>query len=209
MITQFCHNGISIETDLSAITDIIRNADRSGLPPVLSYDSTCVFLLLFNKNNEPNILAIQKTDNEGYPWRNQVALPGGHVEKEDASFIEAAYRELAEELNIRKNQVELIGPLGHFQTINHKDIKVFTGIWKKIENIRFDPSEISRVIEIPLKTLTKTHIDSEYFGRIPDINELIYPIDHIEIWGVTARILHHFIELILKCSETVKDGHNV
>lgn len=209
MITQFRHNGIARETDFSVITEIIRNADHSGLPPALCYDSTCVFLLLFNKNNELNILAIQKTDNEGYPWRNQVALPGGHVEKEDVSFVVAAYRELEEELDIRKDQVELIGPLGHFQTINHKDIKVFTGIWKKRRNIIFDPVEISRVLEIPLKTLIKTHIDSEYYGRIPDIHKLIYPLDDIEIWGVTARILHHFIELILKCSETAKDMHGV
>ncbi|MBU4010699.1 MAG: CoA pyrophosphatase [Proteobacteria bacterium] len=208
MITQFCHNGIAIETDFSVISEIIRNADRSGLPPVLSYDSTCVFLLLFKKNSELNILAIQKTDNEGYPWRNQVAFPGGHVEKEDVSFVEAAYRELEEELNIRKDQVELIGPLGHFQTIKHKDIKVYIGIWKKIKNIRFDPAEISRVLEIPLNTLIKTHIDSEYYGRLPDIHELIYPLDDVEIWGVTARILHHLIELILKCSETVKDVYS-
>lgn len=201
MITQFCHNGIAVETDFSAISKIIKNADRSGLPPAFCYDSTCVFLLLFNKYREVNILAIQKTDNEGYPWRNQVALPGGHVEKKDISFVEAAYRELEEELNIRKNQVELIGPLGHFQTINYKDIKVFTGIWKKRTNIRFDPAEISRVLEIPLKTLIRTHIDSEYYGRVPDIHELIYPLDDVKIWGVTARILHHFIELIIKCSE--------
>lgn len=208
MITQPCHNGIAIETDFSAIAKIIKNADRSGLRPALSYDSTCVFLLLFNKHNEPNILAIQKTDSEGYPWRNQVALPGGHVEKEDASFVEAAYRELEEELNIRKEHVELIGPLGHFQTINHKDIKVYTGIWEKRKDIRFDPGEISRILEIPLKTLITKHIDAEYYGRIPDIHELIYPLDDVEIWGVTARILHHFIELIIKCSETVKDAHS-
>ncbi len=205
MITQFCHNGITIETDFSAITEIIRNADRSAFPPTLSYDSTCVFLLLFNKNSELNILTIQKTDNEGYPWRNQVALPGGHVEKEDGSLVEAAYRELEEEVNITQDQVDLIGPLGHFPTINHKDIKVYIGIWKNRREIIFDPEEISRVLEIPLKTLIKTHIDSKYYGRMPDIHELIYPLDDIEIWGVTARIIHHFIELILKCSETAKN----
>lgn len=206
MTTQFCLNSTSTETDLLIISDIIKNADRSNLPPALSYDSTCVFLLIFNKNSELHILAIQKTDNEGYPWRNQIALPGGHVEKEDVSFVEAAYRELEEELNIRKTQVELIGSLGHFQTIQHKDIKVYTGIWKKRSNIRFDPAEISRVLEIPLKTLVEKHIDSKYYGRTPDIHELIYPLDDIEIWGVTARILHHFIELILRCSDAIKDN---
>jgi 8-oxo-dGTP pyrophosphatase MutT (NUDIX family) len=178
------------------IKKIIEKADRPGLPYGENYDSTSVFLLLFFKDEDINILTVQKTDNEGYPWRNQVALPGGHVDKEDSSPLEAAYRELEEELKIKKEHVELIGSLGHFQTINHKDLNVFAGIWKTREPVSFDMTEISRVIEIPLKTLLKTHIDSSYHGRIPDVFELLYPLKDVTVWGVTARILHHFIEVI-------------
>ena len=52
-----------------------RDADPGPAMPG-PYKPTCVFLLLYNLA-EPHILAIQKTDTEGYPWRNQVALPGG------------------------------------------------------------------------------------------------------------------------------------
>lgn len=186
-----------METDFSVIKNIIINADRPGVPAGLSYDQTCVFMLLFDKDGELNVLAVQKTDNEGYPWRNQVAFPGGHIDKEDVSPVEAAYRELEEEVSIRKEQVELIGSLGHFQTINSKDIKVFTGIWQTRGAVRFEPAEISRVLEIPLNKLVKIHVDSKFHGRIPDVMELLYPLDDVIIWGVTARILHHFIELIL------------
>ena len=126
-----------------------------------------------------------------------MAFPGGHIDKEDISPLEAAYRELEEEVNIRKEHVELIGSLGHFQTINCKDIKVFAGIWQTMDVIRFEPAEISRVLEIPLKNLVKIHVDSKFNGRIPDVMELLYPLDDVIIWGVTARILHYFIELIL------------
>jgi len=126
-----------------------------------------------------------------------VAFPGGHIDKEDVSPMEAAYRELEEEVNIRKEHVEFIGSLGHFQTINSKDIKVFAGIWQTRGAVRFEPAEISRVLEIPLKKLVKIHVDSKFNGRIPDVMELLYPLDDVIIWGVTARILHHFIELIL------------
>ena len=185
-----------METLFLNIKKIIDTADRPGLPVGADYDSTCVFLLIFNNNGELNILAVQKTDNEGYPWRNQVAFPGGHVDEEDAGPLEAAYRELEEELRIKKGQVELMGTLGHFQTINRKDLKVFVGIWKTREPVSFDQSEISRVLEIPLKDLVRTHIDSKFHGRIPDVFELLYPLKDVTIWGVTARILHHFIELI-------------
>ena len=178
------------------IKKLIENADRPGLPVGAYYDSTCVFLLLFNNDGELNILTVQKTDNEGYPWRNQVALPGGHVDKEDAGPLEAAYRELEEELKITKGQVELMGSLGHFQTINRKDLNVFIGIWKTREPVSFDPAEISRVFEIPLKNLVQTHIEAGFHGRIPNVLELLYPFKEVTIWGVTARILHYFIELI-------------
>lgn len=186
-----------METDYSVIKSMIRSGDGPGPPSGMSYDSTCVFMLLFDKEGELNILAVQKTDNEGYPWRNQVALPGGHIDKEDVSPVEAAYRELEEEVNIRKEHVELIGSLGHFQTINSKDINVFAGIWQTREAVRFEPAEISRLLEIPVKNLVKIHVDSKFHGRIPDVMELLYPLDDVIIWGVTARILHHFIELIL------------
>jgi len=189
------------------IKKLIENADRPGLPVGAYYDSTCVFLLLFNNDGELNILTVQKTDNEGYPWRNQVALPGGHVDKEDAGPLEAAYRELEEELKITKGQVELMGSLGHFQTINRKDLNVFIGIWKTREPVSFDPAEISRVFEIPLKNLVQTHIEAGFHGRIPNVLELLYPFKEVTIWGVTARILHYFIELIypLLVDEAVDD----
>jgi peroxisomal coenzyme A diphosphatase NUDT7 len=178
------------------IKKIIEKSDSPRVPAGAEYDSTSVFLLLFDDRGELNILTVQKTDNEGYPWRNQVALPGGHVDKEDANPLEAAYRELEEELKIEKRHVELIGSLGHFQTINRKDLNVFVGVWKTREAVSFDTAEISRVLEIPLKILVQTHIDSGFHGRIPDVFELLYPFKEVTIWGVTARILHYFIEVI-------------
>ena len=92
----------------SSLKHVIKNATLPGPPSDTLYQSTCVFLLLFDMQ-EPHLLAILKSDNEGYPWRNQVALPGGHLDKDDASSVDTAYRELKEELNITRDQVELIG----------------------------------------------------------------------------------------------------
>jgi len=177
------------------LKQIIRNTIPPSPPDGLSYQQTCVFLLLFEKK-ETHVLAIQKADNEGYPWRNQVALPGGHVDKDDLNTMEAAFRELKEEVNIERNQVDFIGPLGHFPTISHKDIEVFTGIWNGEGELYYDSQEISRVIEVPLTRLVQTHRARKFHGRIPDIYELIYPLEDVAIWGATARILHYFIELL-------------
>jgi 8-oxo-dGTP pyrophosphatase MutT (NUDIX family) len=179
-------------TDLQAV---IRENEAPPAPESGSYKPACVFLLVFNPEN-PHILAIQKTASEGYPWSNQVALPGGHLDSADASPLDGAFRELEEEVNIRRDQVRLLGSIGHFQTINHRDIEVFAGLWNGIGPLHHDPIEISRILEIPLQDLVQTHIERGFHNRIPDIQELRYPFEDVEVWGATARILHHFIELM-------------
>ena len=183
------------DLNIEQLKDIICNNQKPGPPPPGPFKPTSVFLLLFNLT-EPHILAIQKTDSEGYPWRNQVALPGGHLEKDDTSPLEGAYRELEEETGIGRDQVELIGSLGHYQTINGRDIQAFIGVWDATGPVQYDPSEIARILKIPLRTLVQTHHAGKFHNRTPTIDELRYPFEDIVIWGATARILHHLIELL-------------
>ncbi len=183
------------QIDFADLKDIICKTQAPEAPETGCYRAACVFLLLYNLQ-DPHILAIQKTDSEGYPWRNHVALPGGHLEPEDASPLEGAFRELEEEVSISRNQVQLLGSIGHFQTINHRDIEVFTGLWDGRGPIRHDPAEIARVLEIPMKVLVYTHLAKGYHNRVPDVHELRYPFEDVEVWGATARVFHYFIELV-------------
>lgn len=180
---------------------IVETTIHPGPPGDNSFRSACVFLLLFGEK-EPHLLAIQKSDSEGYPWRNQVALPGGHMDKEDSGPVDAAFRELEEEMNITKDQVELLGSLGHFQTINNTDIEVFTGLWNGMGQIQFDSDEISRVLRIPFEELIRIHKESKFHGQIPAVQDLLYPYKDVVIWGATARILHYFIEILYPYLET-------
>jgi len=152
-------------------------------------------LLLFDRQ-EPHILAIQKSDNEGYPWRNQVALPGGHVDKKDLTRVDTAFRELEEELKITRNQVEFFGSMGHFSTVRNKDIEVFVGFWNETGPVWFDSREIARVIKIPLNEIVKIHKAKNFHVRFPDNRVLVYQFEDVFVWGLTARIFYHFIELL-------------
>jgi 8-oxo-dGTP pyrophosphatase MutT (NUDIX family) len=182
--------------DYKRIKEVIHNSDPIGLPAYDHHTPACVFLLLFNRPG-PHILAIQKSDTEGYPWRNQVALPGGHVENSDTSPVATAFRELEEELNISRDHVDFIGSLGHFQTLTRpRDIEAFVGYWNGKGPVRSDPNEIARVLEIPLDTLIRTHRVKNFHQTMPDVRELEYPFKDMVIWGATARILYHFLELI-------------
>ena len=183
-------------------------SSAKGLPADRGSKLACVFLLLFDRP-EPHILAIQKSDTQGYPWRNQVALPGGHLERTDPSPVEAAFRELEEELNISRDQVDFIGSIGHFQTLTKpRDIEAFVGLWNGQGPVRYDSTEISKILQIPLKTLIQTHQARNYHEAGPDIRELEYPFENVIIWGATARIICRFIELAYPLFENGESGKN-
>ncbi|OQX61218.1 MAG: hypothetical protein B5M56_09735 [Desulfococcus sp. 4484_241] len=162
--------------------------------PQFPHTRTAVSLLFFGEK-ETCILAVLKADRgDGYPWSNQVALPGGHVDENDSTPLEAAIRELSEELNINRENVEYFGSLGHFQTLRNKVIEAFAGYWNQKDDVRYDRSEISRIIQIPLSTIFQTHVEKGLHGRFPDMGELLYPVDDVVVWGVTAKILHFTLE---------------
>ena len=192
--------------DDSRLKELILNSAPSGPLAGDSHMPASVFLLLFNRS-DPRILAIQKSDTEGYPWRNQMALPGGHLEKTDAGPVAAAFRELEEELKISSDQVDFIGSIGHFQTLTRpRDIEAFIGIWNGQGPIRYDDTEISRIVEIPLRKLYRVHQENLYHERRPDLREIEYPFEDVIIWGATAQIIYHFIELVYPLLEDNNDA---
>ncbi len=184
---------------INLIRSAIQTADHPGPPPRGDFQPTSVMgLFLFTP--EPTLLFIQKADVEGYPWRNQMAFPGGHQDDTDPTRLETALRELREEMAIHPSNVEVMGSIGHFQTINNRDIKAFIGIWNQADTLCFDPQEISRTVQIPLDHLMGHHRASGYAGKRPPIMELTYPYEDVVIWGVTAKILHHLLELLSRPS---------
>ncbi len=172
-------------------------------PPPWAHRSASVSLLLFG-DHETRFLAILKADRQGYVWRNQIALPGGLVEQDDPDSLHAAKRELHEELNIIPENVDYIGSLGHFQTLQNTVIEVFVGFWNQRDTIYFDTREIAKVLKVPLEAVVSTHRQKHLTGRLPPMEELLYPVENLVIWGVTAKILHHFIERLYPDVNTVR-----
>jgi peroxisomal coenzyme A diphosphatase NUDT7 len=166
-----------------------RPAGEPGMTP------TVVFLLFLNPGDW-RILMIQKTNTDGYPWANQVALPGGHVDEGDASPLAAAFRELEEETGITAAEVDVFGSLGHFPTIANKDIEAFAGFWRSPRPLQVASTEIARVLELGLPATLAWHRDRGYAGRLPSVEELTYPVDDTRVWGATARVLHCVCERI-------------
>ena len=182
---------------IDGIRKAVQQTAHPGAPDHDLFQPTSV-MVLFVFNKEVELLFIQKADVKGYPWANQMAFPGGHKDKADFSTRETALRELAEEMGIIAENVEVIGSFGHFQTINSKDIEAFAGVWNQKEAIRHDAAEISRVFKIPLKYLIGIHKKKDFHLHKPNIMQLTYPYEDVLIWGVTAKILYHLLNSLLQ-----------
>lgn len=185
---------------IDTIRSAVRNGSHPGAPDATLYDSTSVIALFVFNEQGVKLLFIQKADKEGYPWAGQMAFPGGHVDEKDTTAKDTALRELEEEMGISRDNVEVLGSLGHFQTINDKDIEAWVGVWNEKEKIRFDTQEISRVFEIPLDYLMNLHREKGFdsFEHPPNVMWLKYPYKDVLIWGVTAKILYHLLEVLRK-----------
>jgi 8-oxo-dGTP pyrophosphatase MutT (NUDIX family) len=177
---------------------------------------SAVMLPLIIHKGQPSLLfEVRSQDLKGQP--GEICFPGGHIEPGDASPQEAALRETCEELGIKKEALGVWGPLDvlvtPFQLILYPfvcEIKAGTQI---IPN-----SEVDHVFYVPLNFLLKTKplIHQMEVKVIPEENfpfQLIqngkdynwrtghYPVyfylyENYIIWGLTARILAHFLEVI-------------
>ncbi len=178
------------------IIQAVKKSIHPGIPENNGFKPTSVIALV-TMDKEPRLLFIQKANNIDYPWSNHMAFPGGHVDLMDADRKETALRELEEEMGISRDHVHTIGSIGHFETINNRDIEAFVGFWDQTQKVQFDASEIARFFLIPLTFLVKIHMEKNFTGRIPSMDELTYPFEDVVIWGATARILHHFLEVLI------------
>ncbi len=161
------------------------------------YARHAVCLMLFD-STRTELLLIQKADTDGYPWRNHVALPGGRIEPGDPDAQAAALRELQEELGVAPSDVDVLGHLGHFQTlISTHDLDVIVGRWVRRSALNLDDREVARVLKCPLNDLVGLHCGCGFCARPADEigDGLVYPLPEARIWGVTARILHRFLEI--------------
>jgi 8-oxo-dGTP pyrophosphatase MutT (NUDIX family) len=188
---------------------LLKHILRHSEPPAPSSEMTSrpasVMLLLTRHNTQTSIQTIRKTDNYGYFWRNQMALPGGHLDPEDRSSKEAAFRELEEELDIHPDQVDYIGRLGTFQTrLSHKNVDTFIGYIDHQVPITIDPFEIAETFQVPISCLFETHMACNFHDRKPSVDELKYPYQEFTIWGLTARIIHYFIEILYPYLEEIR-----
>lgn len=179
-------------------------------------EHSAVLIPLIQKENECHLLFEVRAFNlKNQP--GEISFPGGKIDQKDGSPAEAALRETAEELGIATAKIDLLGELGLLVNPFNRLIHTFVGFLED-DKIKPNPFEVDHLFTLSLKELL--HLTPEYheielkvatpsdfpFHKIPQgknypwkkatVSEFFYDVQDYVIWGLTAHLLHAFLDLI-------------
>ena len=149
----------------------------------------------------------------------EVCFPGGKVDKGE-TFKEAAIRETCEELNIKEENIKIIGELDYLVTPYNLIIYPYVGIIDGIDydSISYSRDEVHEIfamdLRYPIDNQEDMHIvnllanpqddfpyhmviqGEDYKWRVGKYPVPFYEYENKVIWGFTARILSNFGDLL-------------
>ncbi|QQE75408.1 CoA pyrophosphatase [Brevibacillus composti] len=147
----------------------------------------------------------------------EICFPGGRIDPEDATPWDAARRETSEELGLAEKRISYLGELDRL-VAPAAIIYPFVGLLDSLEGAKPNPDEVEEVFCVPLATLLGTEPDiyqaqmrvepgpdypyhlipggKAYPWRAGTVTHLFYHLEGHVVWGLTARVLAHLIDLL-------------
>ncbi len=158
-----------------------------------------VLVPLYRDRNAWHALFTQRTDSVDV-HRGQVSFPGGRIEPDDPGPEQAALREAAEEIGLRPQDVEVLGRLDPLLTVTQFRVEPVVGIIPWPYPLRLNAHEVAAVFGVPLEWLAdpanlETRQQEALEGPPVKIH-FFRPFEGHVIWGATARITLHLLDLL-------------
>lgn len=127
----------------------------------------------------------------------EVSFPGGIKETADSDLSETALRETCEEIGVSPSDVNLLGTLDDELSKGGHRVTPYAGLLKTAD-FTLQTTEVERVYSIPVSYLLRRDIYySEYWIKDGFRREVhFYRYGDDIIWGLTARILYNFMNLM-------------
>ena len=155
-----------------------------------------------------------------------ISFPGGRIDATDHSPLSAALRETSEELHIDAKRIQVVGQLSPYIASPSFVIYPFVGTIDYNQLLHsYNKDEVEDIFTVPIKWLLDyepyMHLVSvepvpakdfpyekimngiHYQWRARTMEEWFFDYEKYTIWGLTARILKHFIEIIRKSDDII------
>lgn len=201
--------------DIEYIIEKVKN--RTPEPMSITHKYS-VFIPLVEINNKLEII-YELRSKKLSTQPGEISFPGGAVEKGE-TYEQAAIRETMEELNIKRDSINLIGELDFFVSYANIAICCFLGTITglDVDSIMPNKDEVDHIFTVPLDFFLenqpdiyelnlKTDISEEFpYNLIPNGQNynwrkgkhtvMFYHYNDYIIWGFTAKMTKKFIDII-------------
>ncbi|MBN8236329.1 CoA pyrophosphatase [Halobacillus kuroshimensis] len=192
-------------------------------PSVLGHEQFrkfSVLLPLMEKDGEIHVLfEVRASTLRRQP--GEICFPGGKIDPDDPSARLAAIRETEEELGIGRGQLSDVHPLDYLVSPFGMIVYAFAGYLNTDESaFEKNPDEVKELFTVPLSffmdqepEIHYVHFEAQpaenfpyelipggenYNWRTRQMEEYFYQYGDKVIWGMTARILAHFVDVLKK-----------
>lgn len=199
--------------DVLRIRDIFKNRKPESIKKLREVS---VVIALININGKLHLIFEKRSGNVNQS--GDISFIGGHME-ENESALSAAIRETKEECNLSDENINIIAQSDYLMNFNSLFVHtfIFEIINVKFEDIDYN-NEVEKLIAVPLEEIMHTNYSS-YKSKIKIERDENFPYHLIEngknynfftgnevtyfyefknciIWGLTAKILNNFVEIL-------------
>lgn len=174
----------------------LENAQKASLYAKKS----AVMILLFHDAGVLNVVFIRRSFYVGI-HAGQMAFPGGRFEETDSSVEETAFREIEEEIGVKRDDIELIGRISDiYVPPSNFLISVFVGYLANKPVYLPDEREVAEVIEIDFNEFLMPDAITQKSFFVPSSNQTVlapcYQTSKCDIWGASAMVMSELIDML-------------
>jgi 8-oxo-dGTP pyrophosphatase MutT (NUDIX family) len=180
---------LELEAALNPARAIEIEDERYLEAPMRDYCPAAVLIPITNRI-EPGVILTQRPN-----WlrshAGQVAFPGGKIDADDASPVDAALREAQEELALSRDHVDVLGEADIYYSGSGYRISPVIGVIPPDLPLIANPDEVEDWFEVPLDFLLNPANLEKKQAVWQGQNRHYYDMDWQgrRIWGVTAGII--------------------
>jgi 8-oxo-dGTP pyrophosphatase MutT (NUDIX family) len=188
-----------MELRTSTISERLLNSDKTV--PVTDEHRTkaAVLIPLFRQDGIWRVLFTRRSQNV-QDHKGQVSFPGGAFEWLDENLEATALRETEEEIGIPAERITVLGRMEPFSSISNYLITPVVGLLEYPFDVRIAVEEVDKVFSIELEWLANAANREirDYTRSNGSVEKVIFFKEYEGelVWGITARILARFLELI-------------
>lgn len=191
------------------------------------YFSSAVLIPLVSYKGELRILFEVRAST--LSWQpGEICFPGGRIEHDDCSPLAAAIRETSEEIGVPEKLIQPLGAMDYIVSPIGVILYPFVGFIEKAEAVVPSCDEVGKIFSVPLEYLMSTEpvvgrmeVATRPLGEFPyhllpagysqdwrrraEYEVHFYQYKEYVIWGLTAKVLHKFLQVCKEISLSTKN----